>query len=72
MSYRRTGRGRDPYWITARYAGTDAKGRSFKQGERVFYYPNSPKQVLSGEHAEQASRDFEAACQDEAFYNSAY
>jgi hypothetical protein len=54
----------DPRWITAKYLGTDINGRTFQRGERIFYYPLG-KRIVSGEAAEQASRDFEAACFDE-------
>lgn len=56
----------DPRWIIARYAGKDTNGRAFTKGERVFYYPNG-KKIVSGEAAEQASRDFDAAAFDEDF-----
>jgi hypothetical protein len=55
---------KDPRWLTARWDGTDANGRAFKKGERIFYYPNG-RSTLSGEAAEQAARDFEAEAQDE-------
>jgi hypothetical protein len=58
----------DPRMITARYAGTDANGRAFAKGARVFYYPRD-KRIISGEAAEQAERDFAAAAADEDFYN---
>ena len=54
----------DPRWITARFAGTDAKGREFKAGERVFYYP-SGKRIYSGNNAADAERDFLSARGDE-------
>jgi hypothetical protein len=60
---------RDPYWITARYAGTDRNGQPFKRGDRVFYYP-ATRAILAGDAAEQAARDFAAAAFDEALYNS--
>lgn len=55
---------RDPYWLTAKYPGKDAKGKPFKKGERVFYYPNT-KTFLTGKDAEKASKEFEAAKADE-------
>jgi hypothetical protein len=58
----------DPRWIVAKYAGADRDGRPFQKGARVFYYP-ATKTILAGEAAEQAARDFEAACQDESFYS---
>lgn len=57
---------RDPYWITAKYPGVDKKGRPFKPGERVFYYPLD-KTFLSGADAQAAARDFEAHAFDEDF-----
>lgn len=57
-------RARDPYWMTAKYAGKDSKGRPVSKGQRVFYYPNT-RAMLTGEEAEQASRDFDAARSDE-------
>ena len=54
----------DPYWMTAKYAGTDAKGRPFKKGEQVFYYPNG-KKIYAGPNAEAASRDFSSHAADE-------
>lgn len=55
---------RDPYWIVAKYPGKDASGNPFKKGDKVFYYPNT-KTFLSGKEAEKASREFEAAKEDE-------
>lgn len=54
----------DPRWITAKYAGTDAKGRSFKKGEEVLYYPNG-KKIYSGPEAEKMWREFQSAKGDE-------
>lgn len=54
----------DPHWINARFGGHDANGRLFAKGDRVFFYPLG-KRVLSGDAAEQASREFESARQDE-------
>lgn len=56
----------DPYWLTAKYPGVDNKGRPFKKGERVFYYPRT-KTILTGEDAERAAAEFEAAAFDEDF-----
>lgn len=55
---------RDPRWITSKFAGIDANGRQFKKGDRIFFYPIG-KRILTGEAAEQASREFDAARQDE-------
>ena len=56
----------DPYWMVAKYPGKDQKGRPFKKGERVFYYPRT-KTTLTGPEAEQASRDMESARFDEGY-----
>lgn len=38
----------DPYWITARYAGTCAGcGVAIDKGERAFYYPSGRKLYCS-------------------------
>ena len=58
----------DPRWIVAKYDGADSKGAAFKKGARVFYYPNS-RTILSGEAAEAAAREFDAARQDEESYH---
>ena len=55
----------DPRWITAKFDSLDANGNAVKKGDRIFYYPLT-KTVLTGEKAEQAARDFEAAAFDEA------
>lgn len=54
---------RDPRWITLKYPAT-IDGKSVPAGTRVFYYPLG-KRMLTGERAEQAARDFEAARFDE-------
>lgn len=59
---------RDPFWMVAKYPGKDAKGNPVRRGDRVFYYP-STKTMLTGEDAEKASREFDAARSDEDFYN---
>ena len=55
----------DPRWITAKYPGTDMHGHLFAKGARVYYYPRT-RQIVAGETAEQADRDFQAAAFDEA------
>lgn len=60
----------DPYWITAKYPGVDAKGRAFKKGEKIFYYPLT-KTILSGGEAEDAAYDFNAAAMDEDYMSRA-
>lgn len=59
---------KDPYWITAKWPGVDKHGTPFKKGDRVFYFPNG-REIVAGEKAEQAARDFEAAAFDEAARN---
>lgn len=54
----------DPYWTVARFAGVDMKGTPFAKGARLFWYPSS-RRALTGAAADQASRDFDAACSDE-------
>lgn len=67
---KRAARYRDPYWMTAKFPGVDNKGRPFKRGDRVFYYPNS-KVFLTGEDAVAAAEDFaQAAAYEE--YNNRY
>jgi hypothetical protein len=61
-----TSYGGDPYWMNAKYAGTDAKGLAFKKGERVFYYPKT-KTIYAGGNAEAASHDFQSMAADEDF-----
>lgn len=62
----------DPYWTTARFPGVCAKtGEPIRKGERIFYYPKDRK-TLKGEAAEQAARDFAAACFDEAAYGGGW
>ena len=67
----RSGRGRDPYLMKAKYAGTDAKGLAYKKGEEVLYYPND-KLILAGANKDKAWREFQAARDDEAFMGGGY
>lgn len=64
----RGSRGRDPYWMTAKYAGKAKDGTSFKKGDKVFYYP-STKTILAGDAADKAASEFQGAVDDERFYN---
>lgn len=57
----------DPRRIIAKYPGVDSKGRSFKKGEEVTYYPRT-KTIISGVEGEQAYRDFLSAAADEDVY----
>jgi hypothetical protein len=61
----------DPYWTTARFDSTDQDGQPVKRGDRIFYYPRT-KTVLTGAKAETASREFEAAAEDEELYGNQY
>ena len=49
----------DARWITAKCPGTDANGRRFDKGERVFYFP-ALREIISGERAEQASHQLQS------------
>lgn len=64
----RGSRGRDPYWMTAKYAGKAKDGTPFKKGDKVFYYP-STKTILAGDAADAAAAEFQGAVDDERFYN---
>lgn len=64
----RVARNNDPYWITAKYPGTDSDGKPFRKGEKVLYYPLT-KTFLTGLKAEKAWREFQAAKEDEDFYS---
>jgi hypothetical protein len=61
----------DPFWMNAKFPGKDFYGVGFNRGARIFYYPRT-KKIFTGEAAEQASRDFEAAKMDEAVYRGDY
>lgn len=54
----------DPRWITAKYNGIDSKGKPFKKGEEVLYFPNG-KKFYTGAEAEKAWKDFLSAKGDE-------
>lgn len=56
----------DPFWITAKYDGTDSDGTSFKRGERILYFPNGKKK-LAGEKAKREWERFESNAADEEF-----
>ena len=59
--YRRVG---NPRWITAKYNGIDSKGKPFKKGEEVLYFPNGNK-FYTGAEAERAWQEFLSAKGDE-------
>lgn len=56
----------DPFWMTARYAGTDANGAPFAKGARVWYYPKG-RRIYSGADAERRAAEFFAAAADESW-----
>lgn len=56
----------DPYWLTARFDSKCQCGTPIKKGQRAFYYPNGKRILCAGTCGEKASREFEAARQDEA------
>lgn len=66
----------DPYWLTAKFQSACSKkncGAIINKGDRAFYYPSEracycQKDECGGE----ASRDFEALAQDEAFMTGNY
>lgn len=73
--YRRSSRGRDPYWMNARFASKCHEcGAVVPKGARAFYYPNGRK--LLGDAccgaADRAAGDFEAARFDEAQLSGGY
>ena len=74
MSRRRATRGRDPHWITLRYAGKCTKcGASVPAGAQAFYFPNGRSvygQDCCGA-ADDASRQFEAERFDDEFRGAA-
>lgn len=61
----------DPYWTIAKFDSVSRDGAKVRKGEKIFYYPRT-REVLTGEKGEQASRDFEASCFDEAQYNGGF
>lgn len=60
----------NPYWLTTRRPDTCTRcGNHVERGARVFYYPNGRKLLCDAEDCgKQASRDYQAAASDEAFY----
>lgn len=62
MSYKN-----DPRWIVTKFSSVGKDGAAIPAGTRAFYYPKT-KTLLTGETAEQAARDFNAACIDESNY----
>ena len=69
MAYRNSARGRDPYWLTAKFESTCGKPgcqHVIKRGDQAFYYPNT-RTILAVPcgHAEAASADFESHAFDD-------
>lgn len=61
----------DPRWIKAKYAGYDVKGRPFKRGEEILYYPRT-KKIFTGKEAEKAWKDFTSTRQDDDWMGSQF
>jgi hypothetical protein len=60
----------DPRWITAKFAGKcPSCNAAIGKGSRAYYYPNG-KSVYCQPCGDDAQREFDAACFDEASYNS--
>ena len=59
---------KDPRWIKARFAGECPKCEALiRKGDKIFYFPNGRHVLCSAEDCGgKASREFEAAAQDEA------
>jgi hypothetical protein len=57
-----------PGWITARFISTCSNcGKRVMKGERIFYYFSSHSALCSRDECGlKASRDYDAACFDEA------
>lgn len=64
--YRQT-RGRDPYWLRARYPGSCSQcNAAIKRDDRIFYYPNTRTVFCAADDCGgRAARDFDAAAFDE-------
>jgi hypothetical protein len=57
-----------PRWLSAKFSSPCSKcGNVIKKGDRVFYYPGSKSVQCSADTCGgQSSRDYDAACFDEA------
>ncbi len=62
----RYSRGRDPYWLTARFDSKCKCDQAIRKGDRGFYYPNT-KTLLCAKCSDKAAAEFSAAVADEAF-----
>lgn len=61
----------DPYWLRAKFPGSCSRcKKEIKRGDRIFYYPKTKDVFCDGDPCGAAeSRSFEAAAQDEFYYN---
>ncbi len=61
----------DPYWLRARFSGSCSRcKKEIKKGDRVFYFPKTKDVFCDDDLCGAAeSRSFEAAAQDEFYYN---
>ena len=59
----------DPGWMKSRYPGVSMDGTPFEKGDEILYWPRMPKgkNVMVGEQAEQAWKQFESEAADEEF-----
>jgi hypothetical protein len=57
----------DPYWLTAKWAGTCVRcGAHIKRGDKAYYYPRDRALYCASDSCgEKASREFAAYKQDE-------
>jgi transcription elongation factor Elf1 len=64
----------DPYWLTTKFPGRCNRcNHVIAKGEKAFRYPKQGLIYCSSDACGQnLSREFEAAAQDEDFYNSQY
>ena len=59
----------DPRWMKSRYPGVAVDGTPFNKGDEILYWPRMPKgkNVMVGDQAEDAWRQFESEAADEEF-----
>jgi DNA repair protein RadC len=62
----------DPYWLRAKFSGSCSRcKKEIKGGDRIFYFPKTKDVFCDGDLCGTAeSSSFEAAAQDEFFYNN--
>ena len=65
---------RDPYWLTAKFNSTCPKCKeTIKKGQQAFYYPSTRECYCQKDSCGgNASREFTAAAEDEAFMCSQF